>query len=361
LAATERNRTAALRIEAEMRRRVLEGKGQTLKLAVTPFSDAAEQFLTWAETEHREHPNTSRRLRTSFATLTKFFRSSAVSGITQGAIEDYKAWRRREHEVREITLRHDLHALSKFFRYATKHNWAVENPVRGVTIPSDMDAVRMHVLAPNEEKQYFAATLSKFTVEREKTTTHHGPFQDLHDVARLILLQGCRPAEVMRLRPEDIDLERGTLRIDWGKSRAARRTLKLRPESREILTARVSDGGRWIFPGKKPGEALTKLNGAHGKVLEATGLRFVLYDLRHTFATRMAEAGCPLATLAAILGHANLRSISKYVHPTEREQHAAMDLYQRPIDAVRSWSGASSENGGNAGIGGETAGLAKVQ
>ena len=85
--------------------------------------------------------------------------------------------------------------------------------------------------------------------------------------------------------------------------------------------------GRYVFPGKAPGSHLTKLNGSHNKVLKATGLRFVLYDLRHTFATRMAEAGMPLATLAAILGHSNLRSIMKYVHPSEADQHAAMLRY----------------------------------
>jgi hypothetical protein len=64
----------------------------------------------------------------------------------------------------------------------------------------------------------------------------------------------------------------------------------------------------------------------------------------------MADAGCPLATLAAILGHANLRSISKCVHPSEREQHAAMELYQRSAEPIRFWSGAPRKNPGNAGI-----------
>ena len=361
LAATERNRTEAIRIEAEKRKLVLQGKEHLLKLEVQPFSKAADQFLSWADSEHRDHSNTARRLRTSFATLSKYFRSSAVSGVTQGQIEDYKAWRRNEHKVREITLRHDLHALSKFFRYAMKHNWANSNPVRGVTIPSDMDAVRMHVLTAHEEKLYFGTALSKFKVERKGKTSNHGPFQDLHDVAKLILLQGCRPEEITQLRPEQVDLERGIMRIERGKSRAARRTLRLRPESRDILAARVREGRTWVFPGRKPGEALTKLNGAHAKVLEGTGLRFVLYDLRHTFATRMAEAGCPLATLASILGHANLRSISKYVHPTEQEQHAAMDQYHRTAETVRSWSGAPGENTGNSGTSREVAGTTNVQ
>jgi hypothetical protein len=48
---------------------------------------------------------------------------------------------------REATILHDLYALSKAFGYFIDHNWARENPVRGVEIPSDKDAVRIHVRA----------------------------------------------------------------------------------------------------------------------------------------------------------------------------------------------------------------------
>jgi hypothetical protein len=41
--------------------------------------------------------------------------------------------------------------------------------------------------------------------------------------------------------------------------------------------------------------------------------------------SRAAAAGVPLATLAAILGHNNLRSVIKYVHPSEAEQFRAID------------------------------------
>ena len=73
------------------------------------------------------------------------------------------------------------------------------------------------------------------------------------------------------------------------------------------------------------------------------GLRFVLYDLRHTFATRMAERGCDLATLAAILGHSNLRSIQRYVHPTQSHQNAAMARYEAFLEETRTQEQASGK------------------
>ena len=59
-------------------------------------------------------------------------------------------------------------------------------------------------------------------------------------------------------------------------------------------------------------------------MLEATGLRFVLYDLRHTFATRIAERGMDLSTLASILGHSGIRVVQRYVHISEGHQRDAM-------------------------------------
>lgn len=286
-------------------------------------------YMDWCEGEYREHPNSARRIRVSLTSLLAHFGATAVSGITAGWIEDYKAWR-RSIGIREVTLRHDLHALSGFFQYAIKHGWCVMNRVRDIQIPSDAEAVRIHVLSAAEETRYFAACLSKWGTGKKL----HGPFPDLHDLARIMLEQGMRPEEVLSLAWDAVDFAHGRVTVARTKSEAGRRTLRLTDTSRAILEARRASGagaGRWVFPGRRPGAHLTKLNASHDLVLERTGLAFVLYDLRHTFATRMAAAGCPVTTLARILGHANLRTIQRYVHPSQEDMDAAMEKYSGPV------------------------------
>src|SRR4030095_1251369 len=54
----------------------------------------------------------------------------------------------------------------------------------------------------------------------------------------------------------------------------------------------------------------------HNGALKTSGVaRFRLYDLRHTFATRAAESGVDLVTLAALLGHSNIQMVLRYAHP----------------------------------------------
>ncbi len=342
LDATEPNRTKAARKEAQAYRLVSEGRSALLKMEVRSFNEAAEDFLAWVDGKHREHPSTAQRIRTSFASLGEFFKDRMVHTISEGHVDDYASWRRREHRVREVTIRHDLHALSKFFQYAVKHNWCRDNPVRKAEIPSDARAVRMHVLTAVEVATYFKAAQR---------------FPNLYDLGRLMLNQGCRPDELMSLHQVDIDLAKGQLRITAGKTTAARRTLKLTVESKSILARRM-DGATWIFKGKCAGEHLTKLNSSHEKVLDrinpcascggmlvdhkgktctyerAHVLEFVLYDLRHTFATRMVEAGCSLPALAAILGHSGLRMVMRYVHPQQEHKDAAMQRYEEFLVAT---------------------------
>jgi integrase len=296
------------------------GKSHLVQIQAIPFNDAAHKFLAWADVEHAEKPTTSKRVRTSFASLIAYFGRTAVASISAGDVLDYRAWRTQEHRVKDVTIRHDLHNLSKFFRYAIKHNWCIANAVLSEDIPSDKDAVRMHIFTPGEEIAYRHAAES---------------WPKLHDLARLMVNQGCRPEELLNLEPLHIDLHQRYLRIVDDKTPNAKRKLRLRAESIEILSRRIQHSeGRYLFCSERnPLQklSLSTVENCHVKVRRNIGVPCVLYDWRHTFATRAAEAGMSLAALARILGHGDdLRSVMKYVHPSQREQDRAMEGLSAP-------------------------------
>lgn len=227
-----------------------------------------------------------------------------------------------------ITVRHDLHALSTFFSYAIKQYWTRVNPIRGVEIPSGADAVRIHIITPLEEKLYF-----------ERAARH----PDLHDLGRIMIRQGMRPEEVTDLAKSDVHLERGELHVIRGKTPAARRTLTLASETRRILAERMAGDSPWIFPSKrKPWKHVARLNSAHDRLCreareEGIFFDFVLYDFRHTWATRRAtadEGRFDLSSLAAMLGHNSLSMVQKYVRPTAEPQRDLMLKYDAILQAA---------------------------
>ena len=50
------------------------------------------------------------------------------------------------------------------------------------------------------------------------------------------------------------------------------------------------------------------------------------HDLRHTFGTRLAEAGCREATIADLMGHSDPQTTRRYTHATDRTKRAAVEV-----------------------------------
>ena len=92
-------------------------------------------------------------------------------------------------------------------------------------------------------------------------------------------------------------------------------------ESVAILGRRMAGSALWIFPGKKSGRPYTYsgLVGAHDRVLERVGFAVDIYSFRHTFATDLYRHTKDLALVAKLLGHANLRTVQRYVHLSQQE------------------------------------------
>src|SRR5262249_13084135 len=94
-----------------------------------------------------------------------------------------------------------------------------------------------------------------------------------------------------------------------------------------IIKRRTKEAkGVYLFPHRKDKDKpMLKVNNAHTTALKNSKVKtFRLYDLRHTWATRAAEAGMDMPTLAALLGHSKLNMVMRYAHPQEQHQAEAV-------------------------------------
>ena len=340
LEATARNASVALKLREDHRQMVALGGAVKQRVRL---NEAAERFLAWSRQAHRDHPNTWKRQRTSLASLQQMLGHLDMDTLKPGNLDDYMTWR-RENKISEVTLRHDLHALSQLCQYATRQEWMDTNPVRAVDMPSDRDSRNERVLTDEEERLYFKSA-------------HQHPLA--FDIGRLIILQGMRPQEVLSLQKENVDLEHRHLRVAKGKSRSARRTLDLTVESVTIVGRRMRWDSPFVFPGMAARHRAGKGNyqpvkgrrgfvfgsherpytysayiKAHNAICEECGVLFDPYSLRHTFATRFYTETKDIFALQKVLGHADLKTLQRYVHVDEEHVREAMRKFEEGLRPV---------------------------
>jgi len=146
---------------------------------------------------------------------------------------------------------------------------------------------------------------------------------------RAALLTGARYGELVNMRASDVDLRARHIYIARSKSDRPR-YVPLNPEG-VTLFKRVAAG--------KTGDALlfTRTEGqAWGKnhhvrpllaACEVAKLKpaVAFHELRHTYASHLAQAGVDLLTISKLLGHADTRITSKhYAHLADKTLAAAV-------------------------------------
>jgi integrase len=314
-----KNRREAENYEAAFRTSLQLGSvGIRLPKDVPAFDDAVREFLSWSAVEHG--PSSQKRYAFACLPLQRYFGKVKVDSIDKDGIEKFIAWRKVQKSrktkdpVTRDTVNREIVILKKILRRLHESGVLRENPGRSISMLKGND-LHYHVITEQEERRYLMACRPQ-----------------LQDVAALILETGMRPDEVYRIRRQDMHLENEYLQVVKGKTAAARRRVYLSKRAMQILTSRMNRfDGTYLFPqNDTDGQDATKtLNEYHRKTVRKLGLDFRLYDCRHTFATRAHEAGTDLLTLAAILGHASLKKVMVYAHPSEERKAEAIRMMQR--------------------------------
>ena len=139
-----------------------------------------------------------------------------------------------------------------------------------------------------------------------------------------------RPKEVYAIKQENVNLVERYIFVPEGKSRFARRTIRLPQRVFQVLQSRVGGAkGEYFFPhGTEPDRHMVICR-SHLVISRKLKLDFRLYDLRHTFGSRAAMAGVDLFTLKELMGHSTIAMTMKYIHPTPEHKRRTMARFER--------------------------------
>lgn len=210
-----------------------------------------------------------------------------------------------------------------------------------------------HRMPRTETRDIVCLSHAEFGRLRDAVTTYWRP------LVEFLVVSGARWGEVTALRPSDIDMEQGTVRI----RRAWKRTYALggyelgAPKTarslRTINVPKTTLGKldltkEWVFTNKSG--APVRGNGFHERVwqpavervwpsADGEGERVPsqtmvrhprIHDCRHTCASWLIAAGVPMATVSRHLGHESIQTtINLYTHLDRSNMQVASEAMER--------------------------------
>ncbi len=154
---------------------------------------------------------------------------------------------------------------------------------------------------------------------------------------RLLLLSGCRKSEILALRWEWVDIERGVLRLPDSKTGA--KAVPLAAAAVKLL-AELPHGGAFVLPAAKGAGHYTGLQKDWERVRVRARLAGVrVHDLRHSFASFAVADGNSLYLIGKVLGHKQARTTEIYAHLADYPIRAVADRTAARIAAAMAPAG----------------------
>lgn len=273
------------------------------------------ELMSRFETEHVPKKASQRSYKGYVKRLRDFFGDRVLAEITPKVIVAYKNVRLTAGKA-PATVNRELAIMKKAFNLAVREwEWCRDNPVLRVSMERERNQ-RDRWLTEEEEDRLLQAC---------------GPW--LRDLVLVALHTGMRMGEILDLAWRGVDFQRRTITVFRSKN-GERRTI---PVNHTVLTVlkekakvRCLQTDR-VFPSK----TFTPLEGSHLR----RSFRLALgkariedchfHDLRHTFATRLVQAGVDLYKVQRLLGHKSPTMTQRYAHHYPESLRDGVEILDR--------------------------------
>ena len=259
----------------------------------------------------------STSIRYTLPVLCEWFAGKTFAQISPLLIEKFKRERRatitkRGTARRPATVNRELQLLSTIFSLAIKHKVAAVNPCQEVDLLPENNRRTRYLLDEEEPR-----LMQVLTGERAH----------LRALVVVAIGTGMRRGDELNLRWDKVDFQRNVIYVPNSKT-GKDYPVQMNKEVRRTLLELRREGGspEYVFINPETGKPYSDLKRAFGtacRLAGISGLRW--HDLRHTFGTRLAEAGYAEATIADLMGHSDPSTTRRYTHATDRAKQAAVE------------------------------------
>lgn len=161
----------------------------------------------------------------------------------------------------------------------------------------------------------------------------------LGSIIRFLILTGARKREVLDATWVDIDFEQRLWRIPKTKSGKIR-YIPLSVEALRVLNelrVKAVAGREHIFANPATGKPFISIFYSWDACRKRAGLpEFRIHDLRHSFASFLVNAGRSLYEVQQLLGHADIRTTSRYAHLSRDTLREAVEVVPLGLRAAHS-------------------------
>jgi len=310
------------------------------------ISSVGELVATYLATYPINHrPKSVLAANQRLAHVTRLLGNVLLSDLTEERIRDYILTRqtegKKDPEPGDLripggrTINMELGELSR----ALGHKWSIIWPkVRKLEENREVG----QALSSDEETRLLTAAANDESPNRNPA---------LYPFLCIALSTGLRSGEVAGLRWLSIDLEASVITVGRSKTKAgAGRQIPINADLHTVIKQHAAWYCRkmgevrpewYVFPGRDgrpsdghgrpldPLRPIGDITTAWDTLRERCGVQCRLHDLRHTAATKMAEAGVPESTMLALMGHMSRAMLERYSHirmTAKREAVKSLEL-----------------------------------
>ena len=179
---------------------------------------------------------------------------------------------------------------------------------------------------PDKKTKHAPKAENRFTVVGEHAAA----------ALRLLLFTGARLREILHLKWENVDFDRGLLFL--ADSKTGKKTVVLNAPALAVLSdlTRIGD---YVIAGDEVDRPRSDLKRPWDLIRNHAGLADVrIHDLRHTFASVGAGASLGLPIVGKLLGHAQASTTARYAHLDADPVRRAANTIGTQISAAMSGS-----------------------